>query len=409
MGKNIACSAMRQTTVNIISRNSKMPTYAVCGGGIAGLYLAWRLLRADDTKKTTIHIFEKESRLGGRVFTLNGLEMGAGRFNDNHTCLLALIEHFKLRKIPIPGKRTFIKDGQRVNIKLDEIISKITALSHTLPKSYLKSRSFEMFLKEHFRPSFADDIKDAFGYTGEFEACNAHDAIEAIELDKGVTQHYVLVGGMSQLVKLLARDIKAMGGHIHVNHPITSWDPTQNALDGTRYDHVFFCLTKPALMALGVDKHDPKLARTLASVNAVPLMRVYATYSTPWFAWMKETGRITTNSPLRHVIPVNYDKNIIMIAYPDGKWAEWWSKIKDLQSALANNIEQVFHKSIPDPTDQPKLQAKYWDVGVHYWGIDAVRYHNDPAKRPYCVCGEVVADKYKCWVEGALSSVESVT
>ena len=217
------------------------------------------------------------------------------------------------------------------------------------------------------------------------------------------------MGGMSQLVKLLARDIKAMGGHIHVNHPITSWDPKENALDGTRYDHVFFCLTKPALLALGVDKHDPKLARTLASVNAVPLMRVYATYSTPWFAWMKETGRITTNSPLRHVIPMNYDKNVIMIAYPDGKWAEWWSKIKPgkaLQQAIAHNIEQVFHeKTSPAP---PKLQAKFWDVGVHYWGIDAERYHNDPSKRPYCVCGEVVADEYKCWVEGALSSVESV-
>jgi monoamine oxidase len=390
-----------------------MPTYAVCGGGIAGLYLAWSLLRADASNKTTIHIFEKESRLGGRVFTLNGLEMGAGRFNDHHTCLLALIEHFKLRKIPIPGKRTFIKDGKIASINLDDIITKITALAHALPKSYLIARSFEMFLKEHFLPSTVDDIKDAFGYTGEFEACNAFDAIKAIELDKGVTQHYVLMGGMSQLVKLLARDIKAMGGHIHVNHPITSWDPKGNALDGTRYDHVFFCLTKPALMTLGVDKHDPKLTRTLTSVNAVPLMRVYATYSTPWFAWMKETGRITTNSPLRHVIPINYDKNIIMIAYPDGKWAEWWSKIKPgkaLQNAIAHNIEQAFSKSqdMPLIATPSKLQVKYWDVGVHYWGIDAERYHNDPTKRPYCVCGEVVADEYKCWVEGALSSVEAV-
>jgi protoporphyrinogen oxidase len=387
-----------------------MSTYAIVGGGISGIYLAWRLLR-EKSPTPSIHIFEKETRLGGRIFTLNGLEMGAGRFNDNHKILLSLIDHFKQQKVPIPGKRTFIKDGKPSMLDLDSTINKIIALAHTFPKPYLKSRSFEMFLKEHFRPdapSVIDDIRDAFGYTGEFEACNAFDAIKAIELDKGVTQHYVLIGGMSQLVKLLARDITAMGGHIHLNHPITSWDPATNSLDGKRYDHVYFCLTKPALLALGVDKHDPKLAQTLASVNPVPLIRVYATYSTPWFAWMKQTGRITTNSPLRHIIPVNYDTNTIMIAYPDGKWAEWWAKIKPgraLQKALAHNIEKLAWKPSPDP---PKLQTKYWDVGVHYWGINPMRYHNNPTKKRYCVCGEVVADNFKCWVEGALSSVEEL-
>jgi hypothetical protein len=123
---------------------------------------------------------------------------------------------------------------------------------------------------------------------------------------------------------------------------------------------------------------------------------------------MKQTGRITTNSPLRHIIPVNYDTNTIMIAYPDGKWAEWWAKIKPgraLQKALAHNIEKLAWKPSPDP---PKLQTKYWDVGVHYWGINPVRYHNNPTKKRYCVCGEVVADNFKCWVEGALSSVEEL-
>ena len=385
-----------------------MPTIAIVGGGIAGLYLAWRLLHTADPPQ--IHLYEKEKRLGGRVFTLNGLEMGAGRFNANHKILMNLINHFKLKIVPIDGKRTFFKDGTPKHLALDVIISKIVALSRTVPKSYLQSRSFEMFLKEHYpgTPSAVDDIKDAFGYTGEFEACNAYDAIKSIELDKGTTQHYVIMGGMSQLIDLLARDIRALGGKIYTNHPIKSWDARTNSLVHKTYDHVFFCLPKPGLLNLGVDKHDAHISNVLNSVNAVPLMRVFATYDTPWFSWMKKTGRITTNSPLRHIIPINYDKNIIMIAYLDGKWAEWWSKIKpgrQLQTAIAHNLHQLSWSPGEHP---PTLQVKYWDVGVHYWGINPVKYRPALSSKKYTICGEVVAADYKCWVEGALTSVDAV-
>ena len=393
-------------TKKIFRENKMPPTYAIVGGGISGLYLAWCLLHTANPPH--IHIYEKEARLGGRVFTLNGLEMGAGRFNDNHKILMRLINHYQLKKIPIDGKRVFIKDGKPKPLALDVIISKIVALSRTVPKAYLQSRSFEMFLKEHYpgTPSAIDDIKDAFGYTGEFESCNAYDAIKSIELDKGVTQHYIIMGGMSQLVDLLARDIRALGGQIYTNRSIQSWDARSIAIDGKRYDHVFFCVTKPALIHLGVDQQDPYLSQVINSVNAVPLMRVYATYATPWFAWMKQTGRVTTNSPLRHIIPINYDKNIIMIAYLDGKWAEWWSKIKEgqpLQQAIDHNLKRLSWKPSEQP---PKLQVKYWDVGVHYWGLNPVKYKQTQQK--YTICGEVVAANYKCWVEGALSSVDAV-
>jgi protoporphyrinogen oxidase len=69
----------------------------ILGGGIAGLYCAYKLLQKNKILK--ILILEKNDYLGGRmkIFkkTINGhtfyQEEGAWRFNTNHKLLLKLI------------------------------------------------------------------------------------------------------------------------------------------------------------------------------------------------------------------------------------------------------------------------------------------------------------------------------
>ena len=66
----------------------------IVGGGISGLFLAYKLC---DTN-LTILLLEKSSSLGGRIYTMKKddiqYECGAARFNENHTKLLSLIKEY---------------------------------------------------------------------------------------------------------------------------------------------------------------------------------------------------------------------------------------------------------------------------------------------------------------------------
>ena len=70
----------------------------ILGGGIAGLYTAYKLNKCSPHLK--ILLLEKENYLGGRVFTVHqgdmNVEAGAGRFADNHLYLMELLKELKL-------------------------------------------------------------------------------------------------------------------------------------------------------------------------------------------------------------------------------------------------------------------------------------------------------------------------
>ena len=74
----------------------------ILGGGIAGLYTAYKLNKCSPHLK--ILLLEKENYLGGRVFTVHqgdmNVEAGAGRFADNHKYLMELLHLFSF-KTPI--------------------------------------------------------------------------------------------------------------------------------------------------------------------------------------------------------------------------------------------------------------------------------------------------------------------
>ena len=57
--------------------------YAIIGGGVSGLYTAWRLL--DHDPGTSVAVFEQSDRVGGRLLTWNPGGDNAGRHrNRNH-------------------------------------------------------------------------------------------------------------------------------------------------------------------------------------------------------------------------------------------------------------------------------------------------------------------------------------
>ena len=85
----------------------------IVGGGISGLFLAYKLVDTD----LNILVLEKEKEFGGRIHTIlkNGYqyECGAARFSNKHNKLLTLIHELGLKEdiIELPDKIESIIDG----------------------------------------------------------------------------------------------------------------------------------------------------------------------------------------------------------------------------------------------------------------------------------------------------------
>jgi monoamine oxidase len=81
---------------------------AVIGGGIAGLYAAWRLADGGDLANQ-VAVFEATDRIGGRLMSVsmpgtNGLvaEFGGMRFLTSQRIISSLVQHLGIDVRPFP-------------------------------------------------------------------------------------------------------------------------------------------------------------------------------------------------------------------------------------------------------------------------------------------------------------------
>lgn len=79
----------------------------IIGGGISGLYLAYKLRQL----KTEFRLFEGSSTLGGRIRSNEGLDFGASIFNQTDVNLKKIIKEFNLSEGMISKSQFYIEGG----------------------------------------------------------------------------------------------------------------------------------------------------------------------------------------------------------------------------------------------------------------------------------------------------------
>jgi len=146
------------------------------------------------------------------------------------------------------------------------------------------------------------------------------------------------------------------------------------------------------------------------------LLRIYAKYPLRQNgAWFDNLRRMTTNSFLRQIIPINREDGLIMVSYTDGKDVEPFKVKKDkliketkIKDKIHKELNRLFGGKVPQPT---YFKIHYWSVGAHHWKPD---YNSDkisslilnPSNNIY-ICGEAFSQK-QAWVEGALETSEII-
>jgi len=167
----------------------------------------------------------------------------------------------------------------------------------------------------------------------------------------------------------------------------------------------------------GNDRID-KLLKNINSIQNEPLYRIYARYpidKNTHKVWFDGIGKIVTNLPIKYIIPINYEKGVIMISYTDSKFAKYWFKqIGDgtFEVTLNKQLKQLFPN-----IDIPK--AKWfkhcpWISGAGYWkkGYDRkiiMPQMIEPLGRHknLYICGENYSS-HQAWVEGSLETSNMV-
>ena len=399
----------------------------IIGGGISGLYMAYKLIKENPNRCITI--LEKLDRLGGRIYTdpSTHFEGGAGRFHNKNKFLIGLLRTFDLydKAIEISDDFKIIdiaKPCLRQTSSMDLILEKLLD-SKTETKSELLSMKFSQYLKKHLSKSEVQYIYDFFGYSSEVRVMNAFISLEILEsyFMKKV-QYYALRGGYSQLVDKLEKYLRQHNVRIMKKKEVQSIDYDESTKttiimvkdQQKQYvcDRCVLAVTKDVIAQIPMFSF---LKPLLKKIELKPLCRIYMKFSN--IDWYGDFEKITINNPLRYIIPINKQQKTIMVSYTDDIYAVYWKQIFDkhgyhgLTSAIMTLLKQTFCQDIDDPIT---THIYYWDKGVAFYKEnfdnkkDTKKIMKPFNNREIYICGENYSENNIAWVEGALESANYV-
>jgi len=397
------------------------------------------------------------------------VEAGAGRFHDGQVHIMKLIQELGLlsRRSKITNTASYANGwGKIMNSILDQpipssyavgsidvrlppiqpammavadtmfgkehlpsawLITKIVLASYITPEETLIDTSLLNFAKTVLNDVEIRLLKDSFGYYSELVLMNAKDALHLIvaHLSPQHHQYYGLTGGLSQLIRKLESSVLT-----HINARILK----KRSVNRIRYikmrDEPIFeigcsnvstiyygkqCICAMPKQVVEKIKFFQPLAPTLSKIKCAPLCRIYSKFPIQGTGvWFKGLPKLTSNSPLRMIIPINEQKGVIMSSYSDNKFAKHWKQLYDKEGEPGVNAELVrllqknTGRTVPAPI---KTEVYYWECGVGYWGVGA--NSAEISKRliqPFgpsvamFLCGEHYSEKNQQWIEGALET-----
>jgi monoamine oxidase len=387
----------------------------VVGAGIAGLWIAEQLaLRGD-----RVTVLEKADYLGGRIITSKAhkVEIGAGRIATSQNKILALAKRFRLQTIPLSNGELWkgLNDKEPSPNTFDEVSTPILAILSRLDSHTLATHTIKQLLTKIMGPVATQQFLIRFNYRAETETLRADLGLLTFQQEMSPSATFVVIkGGLSQIIHGLEVACKKAGVTIHTGCTVSDIDlesytvQTVGTTGPFHGDRVILAIPVEALRTIPLTRSLP----LLRYLNMEPLTRIYAQTKAPW----PFLTRITTDSPLRYIIPVNPAKGVVMISYTESQDTKVFRGLKG--DALTTALQHEFHRLFPE---QPPLQfdwavAYEWSEGCSYWipnpGTYSPEAESKKALQPFPgrrlhLCGESFSLR-QAWMEGALEHAQAL-
>lgn len=397
----------------------------IVGGGIAGLYAAYKITKM--SPQTKILILEKNNKkyLGGR--------MGVDYFRNTHIMPGAGIgrKHKDFRLIDLLNDLK-IKYGEfPISPNYAETISPTCELKKTflmLKHKYNpisdKSKTFKEFATQILGDNQYKHFTTCAGYT-DYEDEDAHGTL----FKYGFDDNYANWIGLSIDWNILKNKLVDVIGEKNIQCSREVSKINYNESDDiftltTSEKHEY--LTKYIIMATTIDavrKLVPggKLKTSIyQQICGQSFLRIYGQFAKESLSIIREHLPNTTvvPGPIHKIIPMNPDNGVYMIVYTDNSDADYLKKYSENSEKNRGALCRIIEKALGISNGSLKLNeivSYYWNIGTHYYKPLPDNYKSrkefiKTAQHPMSnilVVGEMISTN-QGWVEGALESVDAV-
>jgi len=385
----------------------------IIGGGIAGLYTAYKLC-----DKYKILLIERNKVLGGRasntlfedISVVTGA--GIGRKKKDHL-LIDLMNEFNF-----PIKEFEVKhDYSYTGITLD-----INKIFKQLRSEYIKNpieSTFKDFAISVLGKKTYNEFIVLNGYT-DYEKEDVFDTLFNYGMEDNLSEWI----GFSVPWKKLVEKMKIKIGVKNILLD-TSVIQIQRLIDSTfslKLNDGIKIISKRVVIATTIESvlSLVKVQRKMyKQIKSQPFLRLYGKFDKDSSLLIEKYIKTTTmvQGPLQKILPMNKEKGIYMISYSDNKDAIFLKPY--IQNTRSNRVflSELIEKALGLSKHSlclTSIKGIYWETGTHYYSPNPTemsrREFIHKAQRPMpgmFIVGEMISMN-QGWVEGALESVDCV-
>lgn len=402
---------------------SKQYDFIIIGGGIAGLYAAYKIKTLNPN--ASFMVLEKQHKkwAGGRTGNANfkgtSVVTGAGvgrkrkdkllikllgeldidthEFKATHNYATAIKDSCSVKNTFIEIKRAYESSPEK-SITFKEFA--ISIIGQERYKNFIVCSGYADYEKEDVRDTLFN-----YGFDDNYENWTGL----AINWKKLVMKLIEKIGTTNIKFGQGVEKIERTEGKFYQIFTQTHEFVGEKIIVATTIDAVLKIVP-------GASRSDS----IYRQIHGQPFLRTYGKFSASSQEIMRKYVPALTivPGPIQKIIPMDSEKGVYMICYNDNESAK---KLATISNDTEENREQfcrILEKSLGLPKDSLKLLsiAKfYWPIGTHYYSPLKGSFENrrqfiKHAQRPHTnmlVVGEMISEN-QGWVEGALESVENV-
>jgi hypothetical protein len=386
--------------------------YIIIGGGISGLYCAYKIKK--NNPNANFIIFEKNKNIGGRMNIYNfygtnvNIGAGIGRKNKDYL-LIKLLDELGVKYVI--GKNVIYHYKNVEKINFDKIVKK---LKNNYDKNKHNNLTFKKFAIEILGKNIYDKFVTFLGYS-DYENEDAYETLNHYGLEDDIGNNETMYIKWDELLLTISKEIGI--DNIKTNNNIISINKKNDKFIIKNDKGLTYNSTKLVIASTSdtVQKLLPKLT-IFNNIKGQIFLRVYGKFDQKSTDIINNIikGYTVVNGPIKKIIPINKDNGIYMITYTDNEGAIYFSDHLKDKNFFCRELE----KTLELPNNILKLiglKTFYWNIGTHYYKPLNKKFNNrkefinkcqNPKKNLFII-GELIS-RNQGWTQGALESVDNI-